>query len=231
MAGAQGFPSPGPGTFAYGGGGGGAPSLVNSGCQFTGATAYTTSWSPVNGNTLIVWAVANSTTALTASDGEGTGNTYTVDGDITGSGFTERGRLFRAANISGSGAYTITIASGTTPLICVLEITGNRTLDTVSVGTNPTTAQGGSAGNMAPGSFTTTTANAILIDGFGSLTSNTATLSQTDGSFTTAASCLTGASCYVGAVGTRVVSATASYSDGWTATLNSDWVAVLAAYK
>lgn len=204
------------------------PAYVNSGGDFSGASStVTTSFSPANGDTLLVWVVTASTASVTLADGQGTGNTYTADCDTgAGAGFGERGKLFRASNISGSGTYALTVTGGTTPLIAYIEISGNRTADvTCSV-----LAQG-AAGNLAPTGITTVTTNTILIDAMASLTGSTITLSQTDAGFTTRQSALNGSTSFVGAVGTRVVSATGTYTDGWTATLNSDSVAVHIAYK
>lgn len=214
-----------------GGGGGGAPTYVNSGADFSGAdNAYTTTWNPANGNTLLVWVVTASTANITLSDGEGTGNTYTADADVTRT-TVARGKLFRCSNISGSGSYTLTVGgSPTTPLIVACEISGNRTLDTAAVGSNPSTFSGSST-SVNPTAFTTSTAATILVDMFGDTTGSTITISQTDATYTTRQSANNGSTSFVGAFGTRAVSSTASYADGWTLSVGSDTVAVHAAYK
>lgn len=208
------------------------PTFVNGGADFTGGGTYTTSWTPTNGNTLIVWTVAaDTTTTHTCSDGEGTGNTYTADGAFT-PGADLAGRIFHASNISGTGAYTIT-CNGATPLVSVIEISGNRSLAPPSVGNNPSMNGNTSAGNITGLSVTPTTAATILIDGFASTTgSNLTSAVQVDSGFTTVTTCLTGTTCFVGGIGYRVVSSSGTYTDGWTIT-GSDpgWVGVLAAYQ
>lgn len=215
-------------------GGGGGPTVVNSGGDYTGGGAYTTGWSPTNGNTLIVWSVAaDATLTHTCSDGEGTGNTYTADGASVPSGGSVVGRLFHASNVSGSGTYVIT-CTGTSPLVAVIEISGNRTLDTASSGSNPSFAGiNGGQTSCAPAAFTPTTAATALIDGLGSTTGVTITgLTQTDASYTTRSSALNGTTSFVGAQGSRIVAASASYSDGWSWTTSmTDTVCVNAAYK
>lgn len=221
---------PGPGGIGSGGGGS-PPTYVNGGGDFTGGGSLTTGWSPSNGNTLVVWSYANdSTTTHTCSDGEGTGNTYIPDGVIT-NGTSIVGRIFHAKNISGSGAYTIT-CTGTTPVVTAIEYSGGSgDLDTTSSGSNPSSTTG-SCGTCTPSAFTPTTAATILVDGFGSPTGATVTLVQVDTNYTIRASALDGTSQFVGAIGTRVVSSSASYSDGWTmAPVFGAEIAINAAYK
>ena len=208
------------------------PAYVNSGGDWSGGGSYTTGWSPTNGNTLIVWTIANDTTTThTCSDGEGTGNAYTPDGVVT-NGSNVVGRLFHAANVSGTGAYTIT-CTGTTPAVAVIEISGNRSLDTTSAGTNPSTcADSGTANSTCyPSAFTPSTAATILINGVGSPSAPAVTLTQHDSSYTTASSCQDGGSCFIGAIGYRAVSSAASYSDGWDFSVILNNVGINAAYK
>lgn len=212
------------------------PTFVNGGGDYSGGGAYTTTWSPTNGNTLIVWTLANDRTQThTCSDGEGTGNTYTPDDPaggaiLAGGAISLVGRLFHAANVSGSGAYTIT-CTGATPAVAVIEISGNRSLDTVSAGANPS-ASASLSSPSTPTAFTPTTAATALIDGFGSVTGTTITLGQVGAGYTTNSSCQDGSSCFGGAMGYRIVSSSASYSDGWTWTgTDQGQVAINAAYK
>lgn len=225
---AQGGMGPGPGVKTYSGAGG--PAFVNGGGDYSGGGSLTTGWSPTNGNTLIVWTVANDTTTThTCSDGEGTGNTYTPDGAIASGLDPIVGRIFHASNISGSGTYTIT-CTGTTPFVAVIEISGNRSLATTSVGTNPSLLTGNST-VLTPSAFTPTAASTIQIDGYGSIAGGTLTISQVDSSFTTNSSCNTGASCFIGLMGYRAVSVSASYSNGINTTDTGHGVVVHAAYQ
>jgi hypothetical protein len=212
-------------------GGGSAPTYVNSGADFTtGATSFTTGWSPANGNTLIVWvqnAAVGDVTSI--SDSEGTGNTYTKDANISSTDI--HGTIFHCANISGSGTYTISVVGSTTPAIVVIEISGNRTLAAVSSGSNPSTSAG-STSPRTPASFTTTASPAILIDCVADDGgANPNNLGQVDGSFTTRQSNVNGAAGFIGAVGTREVASTGTFSDGWTLSSPSKNLAILAAYK
>jgi len=61
---------------------------------------------------------------------------------------------------------------------------------------------------------------------------NNSRLKATEGSYTTSSSALNGSTAFVGAQGSRVVAASASYSDGWSWTTSmTDTVCVNAAYK
>lgn len=196
------------------------PSFVNSTTCTTGAAACTTGFSPANGDVLLVWAANDSTTtALTCSDAEGTGNTYTRDSDVSQTTLV-RGSWFHTGAISGSGTYVITCTgTGANFFIGIIACHGCvGALASVGSGTNPSTASAGSGTTLSPASFTTLDANVILVDGFADVTGGTDVITQTDASFTTRGSCASGASCFVGAIGTRVVSAAATYSDGWTLT-------------
>lgn len=211
------------------------PSYVNSTTCSTGAAACTTGFSPANGDVLLVWAANDSaTTALTCSDGEGTGNTYTRDSD-TSQSTTIRGSWFHTGTISGSGTYTVTCTgTGANFFIGIIACNGcTGALASVSAGANPSTASANSGTTIAPASMTTSNANVILVDGFTDLGGGNITITQTDASFTTRGSCGTGGSCFLGAIGTRVVSSTAAYSDGFTLTVGSlsGAVGAHAAYK
>lgn len=227
------------GKAGFGGGAtvGAAPAYVNSTICTTGAAACTTSFSPTNGNRLYVFAANDSqTSAVACSDGEGTGNTYTRDSDTLGNGgATIRGGWFHSSSLSGSGTYVITCTgTGVNFMIGVIEASGTTgTLASVSAGTNPSTANPNTGTTNSPASFTTTDANVILVDGLADTGGATIVITQTDTSFTTRGNCSTGASCFVGAIGTRIVSATGTYSDGWTLTTGvfAGSVGAHAAYK
>lgn len=214
-----------------------APTYVNSAGDWSGDG--TVDISVTSGNKLVVWTIANDgTTTHTCTDNaSGGSNTYVPDGAIA-SGTVVVGRMFHVASLKSTATITIT-CNGTTPAVSAVQYSGGTgALDTASAG--------GTGGNAiiykndtnvvsvcAPGSFTPTTAATIMVDGFGSPTGSTLTgFTQTDGSYTTQTSCLNGSSCFVGAAGTRVVSSSASYSDGvsWT-TAVSDVVCIHAAYK
>lgn len=217
--------------------GGSPPTFVNSGADFTGGGALNTgSWHPLAGNHLVVWSIADDrvTTHTCSDNATGGSNTYVADGSILLPTGTTVGRIFHVKTISNSGASSLTITcTGTTPAVMAVEYSGGTgDLDTTSAGTNPSSTSTDSSGSpQTPTAFTPTTAATILVDGYGSSTGSTITLSQVDGSFTTRQSCLTGATCFVGAIGTRVVASSASYSDGWTTSGASGQLAILAAYK
>lgn len=196
---------------------GSAPTLVNSGGEFTGSTTFTTGWSPTNGNTLAIWVYSNSNVSFTIADGEGTGNTYAADGHIEDPTNPIGGRLFSCHGISGTGTYTFTVTGATTPAIVVFEISGNRTLAGIGAGTNPSSAFGNTS-PFTPSSFTTTDANVILLTCYGTIRGGVGTLGMVDGSFTIQQSANDGSTSFVGGVGTRIVTATGSYAGGWTDT-------------
>lgn len=230
------------GVTKAGAGGGGTPAFVNATSCTTGSASCTTGFSPTNGNRLYLWVVNdNVTTQIACSDGEGTGNTYTRDNTVD-SNSNLRGSWFHSSSITGSGTYTITCTgTGANFAIHVIEVSGTTgTLASVSSGSNPSPAN--SAGgcttgtsSVAPPSFTTTDANVILLDSFTDSGSQTfSSITQTDGSFTTRGTpCLNGLSCFIGAVGSRVVAATGTYSDGFTlaGATGSDCVGAHVAYK
>lgn len=204
-------------TKVAGASGGSAPTLVNSGSDLSGATTYTTTWSPANGNTLVLWIYSNSNTSFTVADGEGTGNTYVADGHIEDPTNPIGGRIFSCHGISGTGAYTFTVTGATTPAIAVLEVSGSRTLAGVGAGTNPSSAIG-STSPFTPSSFTTTDANVILFTCYGSLRGGAGTLAMVDGSFTIRQSANDGSVAFVGGAATRIVTATGTFTGGWTDT-------------
>jgi hypothetical protein len=214
---------------ASGGGGGGSPTFVSAGSDFTGGGSLAISVTA--GNRLVVWTVANDrTTGHTCSGG---GNTYVIDGaNVLGTGSTAIvGNLMHVATVASTATITIS-CTGTTPLVAAIQYSGGTgALDTASSGTNPSSATGSSS-PLTPAAFTPTTAATILVDGYGDLGGGTVTLAQVDTNYTTQGSCLTGATCFIGAIGTRVVSSSASYSDGYSFTgSGSGSISINAAYK
>lgn len=223
----QGGVKPGPGRAATGGGGS-SPAYVSACTSFTGSGSV--NCSVTAGNHLIVYTLANDrTTGHSCSDGS---NTYVHDLTdslgLTGDALIQN--LFHVKTLASTTTITVS-CTGTTPIVAAIQYSGGTgDLDAAASGTNPSA----NAGNSIPvtvTALTPTTAATILVDFYGDLSGGTITLSQTDTNFTTRGSCLTGASCFVGATGTRVVASAASYSDGFTPSGTSGWTAVLAAYK
>lgn len=210
-----------------------AIAFVNSGADFTGTSTgalnFTTGWTPTAGNTLFVWAWRNSNASFTCADGEGTGNSYVNDVDIT-QGTTIRGILFRCSNISGSGAYTITISSGTAAptAVVVAEYSGldnSSPVDVTPVTRGSTTTNPNTALNI-----TTTNANDLLICGYGDLSSGNAAFTAGSG-YGLRQSQGNGGSFFVGAYEDQIVSSTGTYANGFTYSPFQTYVEIQAAYK
>jgi hypothetical protein len=223
---AQGFPFPG-GHTAHGGGGSN-PAFVSACSDYSGSGSV--SCSITSGNHLVIWTMAADTT---------TGHACTVTGntlvhDLTDASNVTIGaiaNLWHVATISSTATVTIACA-GSTPAIMAIQYSGGTgALDTASSGTNPSTANSSFATPVQPAAFTPSNANDILVDFYNDVTGSTETISQIDTNFTTENSCTTGASCFVGASGMRVVSATASYQGGFTVSGTAGWITVTAAYK
>lgn len=223
--------APGSGGLGAHGAGGSAPTFVQGVGDFTGGG--TLAITVTAGNHLVVWTVANDTTTTHTCSNNGTANTYVPDATQSGAAATNIvGRIMHVKTLAASATITIT-CTGTTPLVAAVEYSGGTgDLDTTASGTNPSTVAVNGSGAVTPAAFTPTTAATILVNGYSTLAGGTITLSQVDGSYTTRASCLTGASCFVGGIGTRVVASAASYTDGWTNNDgNSGKIGVNAAYK
>ena len=210
-----------------------AIAYVNSGADFTGTSTtalnFTTGWTPTAGNTLFVWCWRNSNASFTCADGEGTGNSYVNDADIT-QVTTIRGILFRATNISGSGAYTITVSSGTAAptALVVAEYSG---LDNVSpIDVTPVTRGSTTTNPDSALNITTTNANDLLVCGYGDLSSANNTFTAGSG-YTIRQSQGNGGSFFIGAYEDLIVSATGTYPNGFTYAGFQTYVEVQAAYK
>lgn len=210
---------------------GASPTFVQGVGNFTGGG--TLSITVTAGNHLVVWTVANDRTTGHTCSNNGTANTYVTDSaNILGAASNAIiGNLAHVKTLAASATITIT-CTGTTPFVTAEEYSGGTgDLDTTSAGTSPSSSNS-TTSPSTPSAFTPTTAATILVNGFGSISGGTITLTQVDGSYTTRASCLTGASCFVGAIGSRVVGSAASYSDGWTwSGTDQGQIAVNAAYK
>lgn len=213
--------------------GGGAPTYVNSGSNWTGGNAMTLS--VTTGNHLVVWTIANDrTTGHTCSDNAAGGtNTYVPDVvDVTPATTNVIGNLFHVHSLKSTATITIT-CTGTGYAVAAVQYSGGTgDLDTTTAGTNPSTCVQIASSPCTPAAFTATTAATIHVDTLGCPTGVTATVSQVDSNFTTRQSCLTGASCFVGLIGTREVASSSSLSNG----INNDrfgngQVVVHAAYK
>lgn len=206
------------------------PAFVAATSCTTGATTCTTGTNPTNGDSLITFVASNSTGAtITVADGEGTGNTYTLDGSVQGGSI--QGKVYHAFAVTGSGAYTITVTGATTPAIEIIEVSGITAKETLASGTNPSTTNGG-VSPATPASMTTNDANVILLDFYGDIGGGTTTIAQVDGTFTSRGTdCTNGGSCFIAAIGTKVVTSTGTFSDGWTISSPSSNIAMLAAYK
>lgn len=201
----------------------------------SGATTQpcTTSFSPTNGNTIIVVAWHDTTSTITAADGEGTGNTYTNDLDVTQASIPVlRIAVLRASNVSGSGAYTVTITSGASSFTAleIIEYSGITNSSPIDVSCSPTCGNNIGSANPDPGNLTTTNANDVLISGFGENTGATSTLT-TPASYTLVASSGDGSVDFVGGVADRIVAATSTYSAAWTYSNAGSWAAIHIAYK
>lgn len=213
------------------------PAYVNSAGDWSGDG--TVDIATTTGNRLVVWTIANDgTTTHTCTDNAAGGtNTYVPDGAVA-SGTSVVGRMFHVASLKSTATITIT-CNGTTPAVGAVQYSGGTgALDTASAGGTGGNAIIGVALNDAaatcsPGSFTPTTAATIMVDAFGSATgANVTAFVQTDSSYTTRSSCTNGGSCFVGEIGSRVVTSSASYADGlsWTGSVG-DRVCMHAAYK
>ena len=220
------------GPILYGnsaGGGGGNPAFNSATSCTSGGTTCTTG-TVTAGHALVVLVGSNSTGAtITVSDNHS--DTFTQDGAGDDNGIDFQAKAFHCFSVSTTATYTITIAGATTPTIYVLDVSNISALETVSVGANPSFAHGTST-TPNPSAFTTSDNNVILVDFFADVTGGTTTIAQTDTNYTTQGTpCTNGGSCFVSAVGTRIVSATGSYSDGWTLGTGSSWTALHVAYK
>lgn len=218
---------------------GSSPAVVDFASNFTGTGTLTYPTSLTIGNSLIIFTAANDTTTThTCSDSKGNSFPTSAGADLTivgAGGAAITGKLYHIPITVGGTGDVITCA-GTTPTYAVWQLSGCAAnpcvLSATSAGTNASSATSTSAANMSPAAFTPSTAAVVLLDGFASATGNTITATQTDTNYSVdSTSCLTGATCFVAGMGHRTVTVSASYSDGWTATNNTDWVAFNAAYK
>jgi hypothetical protein len=209
-------------------GGGSNPAFVSACSDYTGAGSV--SCSITASNHLVIWTMAADTT---------TGHACTVTGntlvhDLTDASNVTIGAIANLWHVSSiASTATVTIAcAGTTPAIMAIQYSGGTgALDTASSGTNPSTANSSFALPVEPAAFTPSTANDILVDFYNDVTGSTETILQLDTNFTTENSCTTGATCFVGAAGMQVVSATASYQGGFDVSGTAGWITATAAYK
>jgi hypothetical protein len=209
------------------------PTYVSAGGD-NNAGSGTLTISVTAGNHLVVWTYANDRTTNHTCSNNGTANTYVDDGYVlaTGAGINLVGHLFHIKSLAATASITIT-CTGTTPVVTAIQYSGGTgDLDSVSAGANPSfLSPADNATTVTPSALTPSIAAILLINGYASLSGVSVTMTQIDSNFTTRASSTNGATYFVGAIGSRVVTASASYSDGWTIVNPNDQVAVLAAYK
>lgn len=204
---------------------------VNSGAKFndTGGatTSFTLGWTPVSGNMLIAWCYHVGTTALTVADDRGTGNTYTIDVDVTKT--SQLRGIFVHCNYTGSGTPTITVTNNAS-VVCSIIVAEYSGVDSGGTPTDGTNSGTGTASNPAAGNITTTNANDLLLAGFGDLTGANDTITAGSG-YSFVQQNGDGTTIFVGAMEEQIVSATGTYTNGFTYNPTQQWVAAHVAYK
>ena len=184
-------------------------------------------FTPVAGNALIAvcagWVTSGATDTMTITD---TSNTWQRAGSPVSHGLSWT-EIQYAMNIAG-GSNAVSMAfGGTTPRgwISVMEYVGLATsnmLDVAGAGTNATSTA------VATGNCVTTNANDLLIGSAVGQNNGIVSAESTNfsdiGIFTTQRNASVYGAC-------RVVSATGTYSNTWTITVNSSWAGLMASFK
>lgn len=179
----------------------------------SGTTAVTTGVTTTSGSTIVLFAHWGSEVFSSIADSKG--NTWTIIGaELNAS--SHKSRAYYCANVTGGASHTFTLTLSTSgaPTIYMCEFTGAAT-------TSPIDQSGSGNDTSSPYTttgLTTTQANEALITfAGGNSGSNPATHAESGlGSSTIQENITNGSSFWTGAIATKIVSATGTYTPSWT---------------